>query len=77
MTKLLEQAIEAARQLSPEEQDELGRLIMEIVHGGSDDDVYVLSGEENEAIDLALAQAERGEFATEEEVEAVLAKYRQ
>lgn len=77
MTKLLEQAIEAARQLSPEEQDELGRLIMEIVHGGSDDEVYVLSDEENEAIDLALAQVERGEFATEEEIEAVLAKYGQ
>ncbi len=33
MTKLLETAIEAMRQLSPEEQDEMARLIMETVNG--------------------------------------------
>jgi predicted transcriptional regulator len=76
MTKLLEQAIEAARQLSPEEQDELGRIIMEIVSGGSEEDVYVLSEEERAAIDVGLAQLERGEYATEKELQAVLAKYR-
>lgn len=76
MTKLLEQAIEAARQLSPEEQDELGRMIMEIVSGGSDEDVYILSDEENAAIDIGLAQLERGEYVTERELQAVLAKYR-
>jgi hypothetical protein len=75
MTKLLDMAIEAASQLSPEEQDELARTILEIVHGGSDE-VYVLSDEENAAIDLALAQADRGEFATEEEVAALFSKNR-
>lgn len=75
MTQLLELAVEAARQLSPEEQDEIARVIMEIVHGAGDD-VYELSDEENAAIDVALEQLERGEFATEADVSAVFAKYR-
>ncbi|MBN9077737.1 MAG: hypothetical protein BGN87_21615 [Rhizobiales bacterium 65-79] len=75
MTKLLDMAIEAASRLSPEEQDELARTILEIVHGG-DDEVYVLSEEENAAIDRGLAYADRGEFASEEEVAALFAKYK-
>ena len=75
MTKLLDMAIEAASQLSPEEQDELARTILEIVRGGKDE-VYVLSDEENEAIDRGLACADRGEFASEEEVAALFAKYK-
>jgi predicted transcriptional regulator len=75
MTKLLDMAIEAASQLSPEEQDELARTILEIVHGG-EDEVYVLSEEENAAIDRSLAYADRGEFASEEEVAALFAKYK-
>jgi predicted transcriptional regulator len=74
MTQLLEMAVEAARQLSPEEQDELARTILEIVHGTSDE-VYVLSEEENAAIDEGLAFADRGEFASEEAVRAIFAKY--
>jgi len=74
MTKLLELAFEEAKQLSPEEQDELARTIMEIVRGG--EDVYVLSEEEEAAIEVGLAEADRGEFASEEEIEAIFAKYR-
>jgi predicted transcriptional regulator len=69
-------AVEAARQLSPDEQDEIAHMIMEVVAGGSDDDVYVLSDEEWAALEVSLAQADRGEFATAEEIEAVFAKYR-
>jgi len=75
MTKLLELAFEEAKQLSPEEQDELARTIMEIVHGG-EEGVYVLSEEEEAAIEVGLAEADRGEFASEEEIEAIFAKYR-
>lgn len=74
MTRLLEQAIEAVRQLSDEEQDRLARTIMEIV-GEVGEDVYVLSEEEREAIEVGLAEVERGEFATEEEIKALFAKY--
>lgn len=77
MTKLLEMAIEAARQLSPEGQDDLARTILTIVNDESDGDVYILSDEENTAIDAALAELERGEYATEEDLKAVLTKYRQ
>lgn len=69
MTRLLEIAIEAARQLEPAEQDELARTIMEIV-GGADESVYVLSEEERAAVEEGLAQAERGEFASDDEVAA-------
>lgn len=75
MTKLLEMAVEAARQLSPEEQDELARTIMEIVNG-AEGDVYVLSEEEEAAIEEGLAQADRGEFASDEEVAALFSKFR-
>ena len=75
MTKLLDMAIEAASQLSPEEQDELARTILEIVNG-TDEEVYVLSDEENAAIDEGLAAADRGEFAADEEVAAIFVKYR-
>jgi hypothetical protein len=76
MTKRLEMAVEAARQLTPDEQDEIADLIMNVVAGGSDNGVYVLSDEEWAAIKVSLDQADRGEFATEEEIEAVFAKYR-
>ncbi len=68
-------AVEAARHLSPEEQDELARTILEIVHG-THDEVYVLSDEERAAIEVGIAEADRGEFASEKEVEALFAKYR-
>lgn len=75
MTRLLELAVEAARQLSPEEQDELARTIMEIVQGG-EEGVYVLSEEDEAAIEMGLAEADRGEFVTEDELNAILNKYR-
>ncbi len=74
MTQLLELAVEAARQLSPEEQDEIARAILDIV-GGAKEDVYVLSDEEKAAIDVARNQIARREFATEEQIEAVFNKY--
>lgn len=77
MTRLLEIAIEAARQLSDEEQDELARTIMEIVNGEPDEDgVYILSEEEEAAIEEGLAEADRGDFASDEEVAALFSKYR-
>lgn len=74
MTKLLEIAIEAAQQLPPDEQDELARTILEIVVGVAGD-VYVLSDEQKAAIKVARDEVARGEFATEEEIEAIFKKY--
>jgi hypothetical protein len=73
MTKLLEQAIEAARRLSPGEQDDIARIIMQLADA-NDAPPVPLTGEEREAIAKSKAAAARGEFATDEEVRAVWAK---
>ena len=36
---------------------------------------YVLTPEEEADLDASIAEAERGEFATEEEIRAIRAKY--
>lgn len=74
MTQLLNLAIEATRQLAPEEQDEIARLILDVI-GGASDDVYTLSEEERAAIAVARAQVARGEFASEEDIEEIFKKY--
>jgi hypothetical protein len=65
MTKLLEQALAGTDQLSPEMQDDLARLILAFTSRKAE--VYELSEEE-----LAdLEEAERGGFASDEEVAAL------
>jgi hypothetical protein len=57
-----------------EDQDELAQVALEIEarrHG-----VYRATPEELRAIDEALASVARGEIATDEQVEAVFAKFR-
>ena len=73
MTKLLEQAIESARLLPPDEQDEIARAIMQLA-GAGDVAPVALSPEEREAIARSKAAADRSEFASDEEVRAVWAK---
>jgi len=74
MTKLLEKALEAVRQLSADEQDEIARTILALV-GRDDGEPVPLTPEERAAIARSKAAAARGEFATEEEVRAVWAKH--
>jgi hypothetical protein len=74
MTLLLDQALEVARNLSPEAQDDLAHLILRF--SGADDEMPVpLTVEEREAIVASRAAAARGEFATDAEVQAVWAKH--
>ncbi|RAI38064.1 hypothetical protein [Rhodoplanes roseus] len=73
MTKLLDQAVEIARALPPETQDEIARLVL---HMATDQG-------QPEEIDPAhlsdvlnsLARAERREFATDAEVEAAFRRF--
>jgi hypothetical protein len=74
MTKLLDRAIELARGLSPEEQDEIARAIMELA-GADEISPVPLTPEERDAIAKSKAAAARGEFAAEEQVRAVWAKH--
>lgn len=73
MTKLLEKALEAVRQLPPDSQDQIARAML------------ILTGDEGEPeeVDLAdlpavlegLAPAKRREFATDAEVEAAFRRF--
>lgn len=74
MTDLLEKALEAVRRLSPDDQDEIARVIMQLA--GSDSPTPVaLSPEERAAIARSKAAAVRGELATDEQVRDVWAKH--
>ena len=74
MTKLLEQALEAVRLLPASDQDDIARVIIDLV-GAELPPPVPLSPEEREAIARSKAAAERGEFATDEQVRAVWAKH--
>jgi hypothetical protein len=73
MTSLLDRAVEAARNLTPEMQDEIARLVLRLF--GGDGGPLVLTPEERAVIGESRAAAARGEFATESEVLAVWAKH--
>lgn len=73
MTKLLEQALETLRGLPPEMQDDLARMLLQLA--GEDQPVLQLSTAEEASFDESLAQADRGEFATDEQVRDIWAKH--
>jgi len=73
MTKLLEQAFEAARLLSPEAQDEIARAVLNLA--ASDQEPELLDPADLAAVLEGLAQARRGEFATKTEVEAAFRRF--
>jgi len=73
MTELLERAVETVRALPPEAQDAVARFLLDLV--GDDEPAIQLTTEEEASLDESLAQAERGEFATDEQVRAIWAKH--
>lgn len=73
MTKLLKQAVEAARALPPEMQDELARMLLQFA--GRAQPVIQLTAEEEASFEASLAQAGRGEFTADEDVRAIWAKH--
>jgi hypothetical protein len=72
MTKLLEKALEAVRQLPADSQDEIARVMLNLADDGEPQDIDpahladVLEG---------LAQAKRREFATDADVEAAFRRF--
>jgi hypothetical protein len=72
MTELLDQALAAARSLSPDIQDDIARVVLRLA--GADDELP-LTPEEQAAVAASKAAAARGEFATDEQVRAVWAKH--
>jgi hypothetical protein len=74
MTKLLDQALEIARSLPADAQDDIARIVLQLA-GADGAPPVVLSDGEKSAIALSKAAASRGEFATDAQVQAVWAKH--
>jgi hypothetical protein len=74
MTKLLDQALEAVRDLPPDVQDDIARIVLELA-GSGDAQPVPLSDNERTAIANSKAAAGRGEFATDEQVRSVWVKH--
>jgi len=69
MTKLLDRALKAARSLPPAAQDDIARVVLRLA-GAEDQAPVPLIPEEQAAVAASKAAAERGEFATDEQVRA-------
>jgi hypothetical protein len=74
MTKLLDDALEAARGLPPDAQDNIARVVLRLA-GTDDEPPAALSTDERAAIAASKAAAARGEFATDDQVRAVWTKH--
>ena len=74
MNATLKKVIELAEGWSEQDQEKLAQVALEIEARRSG--IYQATEEELRAIDEALAAVERGEIATDEEVQAVFAKFR-
>jgi hypothetical protein len=74
MTKLLDRAIEAAKELPAEMQDEIAEILLSFM-GEDDGEVYQLTPDEEADLEEADREIERGEVVGEEEVRTILAKY--
>jgi hypothetical protein len=73
MTKALDEAIEALRSLPPDQQDNVAATVMMVARRSFP--VFDLSPEEKADLEAAIAEIERGEIATDEEVRAIWAKH--
>ena len=72
MTKLLEKAVAAISALPDEQQDEAAFILLQFV---GIEPPFELTDEDKVELDASLAEEARGEFATDEEVRAMWAKY--
>jgi hypothetical protein len=74
-TDLFRSAIETVRRLAPETQDDIARAMLELAQLARDPGDSTSELELDEDLREALAEAERGDFASDEEVRAVWAKF--
>ena len=75
MTDLLDRAVAGLRALSPEQQDDVARMLLQWT--GEKQPVVVLTAKEEASFAESLGQAARGEFASDDEVRAIWAKHGQ
>ena len=74
MTKLLDRAIQRVRALPAETQDDVARVLLRLA--GDDEPVHLLTIGEEASLAASLAEAEKNEFATDDEIQAIWAKHR-
>ena len=74
MTKLLDEAIAKIRELPEVDQDAAAEILLALA--AKRDEPIQLDDETRAAIREGLAEAERGEFATDEEMKAFFARHR-
>ncbi len=72
MTKVLEDAIEKVRMLPEDRQAYVAEVLEQIAAAGSD--LFVVPDEHRAAVLEGLGQADRGGFATDEEMAALWKK---
>lgn len=73
MTKLLDRAVEAVRQLPPESQDQIAREMFYL--SGAEDEPESIDPAHLPAVLEGLAESHRGERATQAEVEAAFRRF--
>ncbi|MFZ3181147.1 MAG: hypothetical protein WA156_13285 [Methylocystis silviterrae] len=73
MTRLLDEAVAKARRLPDAGQDEIAQVLLLLA--GDEAAPIQLTPEEERDLAEALAEAERGEFASDESIRALWAKY--
>lgn len=73
MTKLLDDALDAVRQLPADSQDEIARLLLRLAKG--EEEPEPIDPDDLPAVLEGLAQIRRGEFASDEEVEAAFRRF--
>lgn len=74
MTKLFEHAVETVRNLPPETQDALARIVLQLARE-NDLPPIAMSVEDEASFEETLAEAERGDFVSDEAIRAFWAKH--
>ena len=74
MVELLENALNKARSLPTEMQEEIAHVLL--TYMDTDQSVVQLTPEEDADLAEAEAEADRGEFAADDEVAAVFGKFK-
>jgi len=72
MTKMLDKGIEAVRGLPADRQDMAGELLLSLAKNGTQ---YSLTAEQLDDVKLAMAEADRGEFASDSEMAETWKKF--
>jgi len=73
MTKLLDDAVKAARALPPDEQDDIARFVLQLA--GNEQQVMHLTAEEKASFAKSRGESARRQFATDEQVRATWARH--